>query len=147
MKYPLSILLLLIIISVSSCHTNPVEKAINIESIITEKSTIPARQYIANNQFIDVKLPEPIHTQSFTDTDLAKLKAAVYRFYKDAKLENGKYVSAVKDGKEINISEELYKALYNDMENTNRGVEKSKADAGQIKSPVMTPQHLDSLLN
>lgn len=147
MKHTLSILSMLAVLCISSCNTDPVEKAINLQTITAEKSTIPARQYVENNQFIDVKLREPVHTQSFTDTDLAKLKAAVYRFYKSVKLENGKYVSNVKNGKEINISEELYKALSNDLENTNKGIEKSKLNSEQIKTFVMTPQHLDSLLN
>jgi len=78
--------------------------------------------------------------------ELAKAKAAVYRYYKNVRVVNGKYVTDLKSGNQIKISDQLFKLLSDNLEHMNASVEKLKNEGKKIDIQEITPEYLQSLL-
>jgi hypothetical protein len=78
--------------------------------------------------------------------ELAKAKAAVYRYYKNVRVANGKYVTDLKSGNRIKISDQLFKLLSDNLEHMNASVEKLKNEGKNIDIQEITPEYLQSLL-
>lgn len=112
------------------------------------------RTYVDNNTFIDVDVPSIVaglanpagRSEAVKDDDIAKMKTAIYRFYKNVSLEDGYYVCAINSGKEINISENVFNALHDNLEEMNAFIKAAK-DKGETVH-IMEPDeaYLNSLL-
>lgn len=109
-----------------------------------------AREYIENNIFIDMNFDKMgATTRSATESvsDEAKFKAALYRFYKNVEtIEGGIDICKLKNGAEINISEDLFLALRSDMESFNEIKRKQIEDGIRAINPPLDDEYFDNLL-
>lgn len=116
------------------------------------------REIIDNNTFINVDISklsfditkahvqgDSITTQDL-DNRLAMAKAAIYRFFSNVKIEGDKYVQTVKSGKELNMSEDVYETLLENLEDMNRAIKEAKEKGPIIEMPEVTEEYLNSLL-
>lgn len=140
------------VVLISSCqqHTDKKQEVINqADSSLSaggDKPEIDIRKLAHSDVFIDADLKEPIQINKIPVTEVPKFKAAVYRFYSHVKLEKGKYVCALKNGKEINISEKIFSAFLNNMNELNQQAAKARAGGGNMQMSEIDDAYLNSLL-
>lgn len=75
--------------------------------------------------------------------DMARMKAALYRFYSHVKLEEEGYVCDLSSANEINVSSTVYMALLNNM---NASYKKAKSEGQNVVALSVNKAYLDSLL-
>lgn len=112
------------------------------------------RTYVDNNTYIDVDVPSIVaglvnpsgRSASVNADDFAKMKTAIYRFYKNVSLEDGYYVCSIQNGSEINISENVFNALHDNLDQMNAFIKevKNKGETVHIMEP--DEAYLNSLL-
>lgn len=103
-------------IVLSSCDSDSDPTAIQkIAAIKTEPTAV--EKIINNNSFIDIDLSQiskqiAMGTRAAKAEDLAKTKAAIYRFYSHVHLnENKQYVCLINSAQEINVSQNVFDTL------------------------------------
>lgn len=130
---------------------------------VADENAIPAqpsgeliRAYVENNDFIDVDYkaieyaainPTSSRAENVTEEDHAKMMAAVYRFNKHVSVIEGQYSCSLKNGAEINISEELFKAMIDNLEEMNTFIEECAKKGKKVNVIEPTEEYLESLLN
>ena len=77
---------------------------------------------------------------------LCKMKAAIYRFYSHVKIKDGKYSCSLTNAREINISNQLFSTLRQNLESGNVWIEKCKKEGKEIVIPEINEEYLNSLL-
>lgn len=120
----------------------------NIEEAVSVQSMISARRFINSKEVIDVQIDQkdPQFTKNLTDIEVAKLKAAVYRFYSTVEVKNGNYYTNLESAEEINISKDLFKLFMDNLHEMNENINKIRSQGGQIIVQQVTSEYLDSLL-
>lgn len=78
--------------------------------------------------------------------EIAKAKAAVYRFYQHVSIRNGYYSCDLSSASEIHVSEEVFNDLMNNLEEINRLVKERRDKGMEIELPDVTEDYLNSLL-
>ncbi len=146
-------LLLLGLVILFSCKE---EKNINsLEQIINKTENISnAKKYIEENTFIDFdfyeyqnKLSSPkTRANNLSIDELSKIKASIYRVYSHTKIENGLFVCKLKSGKEINISEKLFKTFIYEFDKMNNLIKKEREKGVNLDLPPIDSCYLNSLL-
>lgn len=137
-----------------SCD-KPIQKITNadLEKIANAKASSLTKEYLADNRFIDLNMDQvnrEINDQSknkYQKPELAKAKAAIYRFYKNVSIKDGHYVHHLKSGKELNISEELFLLFSNNIKQMNRSIDSLRAKDIVVELPAADAKYLNSLLN
>ena len=110
------------------------------------------KSLVENNNYLDVdvdRLSQSICSRSGNSIDttaMGKMRAALYRFYSRVKVADGKYVCDLKNAEEINISERLYEAILNNLNEMNTWVEQSKASGKEVMIQEVDEAYLNSLL-
>ncbi|KAA1243095.1 hypothetical protein [Aquimarina sp. RZ0] len=138
-----SLLLLLVI----SCANNDIVSS-DLREITFLESSISAKKFVETDEFIDVDMRNgKLPIESMSDNEIAKLKAAVYRFYKTVKVENGKYTPPSLTAKQIKISDLLYESLYENILDMNEKLEDLAKDNEKFEVPEVTNEYLESLLD
>ena len=148
------ILIFLLTSLMTSCG-KPVQKITNadLEKIATIKTNNLSKEYVSDNRFIEInidQLNKEINDRSknkYQTPELAKAKAATYRFYKNVSLKDGHYVVDTKSAKELNISDDLFLLFSNNIKDMNKSVDSLKAKNVDMKLSPVTPDYLNSLLN
>ncbi len=141
--------LLIALTIIIGCNGN---NQMDINSKINEisflESSVSARKFIETNEFIDVDIHKSKpSTASMSDNDIAKLKAAVYRFYKTVKVENGQYNTSLISARQIKTSTSLYESLYENLLEMNRNIETLSKNKEEVEIPEITDTYLESLLD
>ncbi|MDE5836344.1 MAG: hypothetical protein K2H50_05005 [Paramuribaculum sp.] len=147
--------LLIVSLLVVGC-TNKVDvPAQEVDEIVVMK--VPAslvQQYALSDTFIDVDakafseiITNPDSLSTVNSDDIAKMKAALYRFYKNVKLEDGIYICDIEDGKSINISESLFVTLKENLQKMNDGVKEAHEKGIEVVQSKPDSAYLNSLLN
>ena len=113
-----------------------------LESVLSiPVNTVQVKSLVENNNYLDVdvdRLSQSICSRSGNSIDttaMGKMRAALYRFY-----------SRVKVAEEINISERLYEAILNNLNEMNTWVEQSKASGKEVMIQEVDEAYLNSLL-
>lgn len=113
-------------------------------------SAIPLEQPIdtlaKGNTFIDVRLPAGARIEELSKADLGLLKAAAYRFFGKVKLVDNQYVAAIKEGKEIEVSDAVVSAYLKAISNTNTFADSLKKEGQEIQLPAITDEYRNALL-
>lgn len=111
------------------------------------------KKYVDDNTYIDIDIDAlvrgiitPDSRISGSEEDLAKMKAAVYRFYKQVSVKEGYYVCGIKEGSEINVSQEVFSALLGNLNDMNRMIREANDKGEKIDIPVPDEDYLNSLL-
>lgn len=112
------------------------------------------RGYALSNDFLDVDLMKvekatlfpASRSEDVTEEDFAKAKAVVYRFYKHVTLKDSTYVCSLKNGAEINISEELFNFYLNGLQEANAHIKELNAKGQKVIISEPDEKYLESLL-
>lgn len=112
------------------------------------QSSVSAKSFVESNEVIDIHIDQtnPQFAKDLSDTDVAKLKAAVYRFYSNVDVKDGHYSTTLKSGKEINISPDLFKLFKDNLDHMNQNINNLKAKEEKVTVQEVTPEYLESLL-
>lgn len=139
---------MLLMLFVSGCKAN--KDLEDVKSSISTSQAKTAKDYVDSNDFIDIslqQLKDSPNTRSPNSTvDEAQWKAALYRFYSHVKVKDGKLECDLANGKEVNLSEELFSFLKVGIETTNEEIEKYKKEGRNLILPPIDDNYLNSLL-
>lgn len=147
--------LLIVSLLVVGC-TNKVDvPAQEVDEIVVMKAPASlVQQYVLSDTFIDVDakafseiITNPDSLSAVSSDDIAKMKAALYRFYKNVRLEDGIYICDIEDGKSINISESLFVTLKDNLQKMNDGVKEASEKGIEVVQSKPDSAYLNSLLN
>ena len=119
----------------------------------TEVSKELVKKYVHDNTYIDLDVDAlvkgvvtPDLGSSVNEEDMAKMKAAVYRFYKHVSVKDGYYVCGIKDGSEINVSQSVFGTLLENLNEMNRMIREAKDRGKAIEVPIPDKEYLNTLL-
>jgi phosphoenolpyruvate carboxylase len=152
----LIILLLGAFIMVSCSMKKSKEGSTILSQLAAHPTEVSVKSIVDGDDLIDVDLTEITPAKitakkneaekKIFDLEIAKAKAAVYRFYSNVSLVNGLYESKLKSGKEINISDRLFAALSENLKQMNSTITKQKAEGFQVNVQEINSEYLNSLL-
>lgn len=113
------------------------------------------RTYVETDAYLDFDVQALVYgainpssrTVEVTPDDVAKSKAAVYRFYKHVTVKDGLLQCSLKNGAEINVSDRVFKAFMDNLNEMNEQMQAlyDKGDTVDISDP--TEEYLNSLLD
>jgi len=137
-----------------SCDKSP-EKitAANLQKIATINTNGLTKQYVLENRFIDVDLDivnKEINDRTknkYQKPELAKAKAAIYRFYKNVSIKDGHYIQTIKSAKELNISDKLFLLFSTNIQKMNKSLDSLRAKKVEVEMPPADEKYFSSLLN
>lgn len=124
-------------------------------TFIVKPSGELVKSYVESNDFIDVDVkaieyaainPASSRSQNVTEEELAKMVAGIYRFYKHVSVIDGLYSCSLKSGAEINISEDMFMSMLNNIEDINGYIKEVKDRGETINVMEPTEEYLESLL-
>lgn len=145
-----SIFLTLLLFLLFGCNKADETPNINqkLQQATAIETAVSVRQFAKSNEQLDVRidLKDPEFVKSLSDMEIAKLKAAVYRFYKTVHAKNGNYYTPLNNGEEINISTDLFKVFRNDLLHMNQNINKLKKEGKDIEMQEISSKYLSSLL-
>lgn len=140
---------------IAACESEP-GKASSITEVasLLETSEGLVRTYVEGNAYIDVDVQSITHaimnpasrSEEISSDDVAKMKAAVYRFYKNVTVKDSCYYSPVKNGSEINISDRVFSVLSDNLQEMNDFIKKVKDKGEPVTIPEVDEEYLNSLL-
>ena len=126
------------------------------ETVLQNKpSSELVRAYALSDDFLDVDYqaieyatinPTSSRTEDVTEEDHAKMKAAVYRFNKHVSVVDGLYYCSLKNGAEINISEDLFKYMIDNLDEMNGFIKEYTEKGEKVNVIEPTEEYLESLL-
>ncbi len=109
-----------------------------------------AREWVENDVFIDfddAEISLALMDSTANKEDLAQAKAAVYRFYKHVTLsEDSLLQCTLKNGAEINVSDRVFKAFMENINEMNERIKSSRAEGVTVLMAEPTEEYLRSLL-
>lgn len=112
------------------------------------------RELVENNTYIELpgpSLKKNILIDSLTVEETIydnKLRAALYRFYKHVKLEDGYFKCDLKSGEEINISQELFERfIKNHVDGFNKWIDEVHSQGRKARVEDITEEYLECLLD
>lgn len=152
----LKIFIVIALLSMMACvnsETTPITADDN--TFIVKPSGELVKSYVESNDFIDVDVkaieyaainPASSRSQNVTEEELAKMVAGIYRFYKHVSVIDGLYSCSLKSGAEINISEDMFMSMLNNIEDINGYIKEVKDRGETINVMEPTEEYLESLL-
>lgn len=137
---------------ICGCQSNMNESLENISSVETKYSDV--KKHIDTNTYIDINVSELVKEVASPKTrstvavvdKVAKMKAAIYRFYSKVKLVNGIYTCNVTSASDINVSIGVYTALLNNLNEMNEVIKKAKDSGKSVNAQEVDEAYLNSLL-
>lgn len=143
----------ILIIGISSCSINQVISDVDNFSSVKGYTVKTVKEYITSGEFIeitqitDLSVLSSNSIQKIQEVDY-KMKAAAYRFYKHCTQDkDGIMTCNVKNGKDINISEEIFELRIRDMESCNEWIRKCKKEGKNYKITRLDDKYFNQLLN
>ena len=119
----------------------------------TEVSVELVKKYVDDNTYIDLDVDALVKGIVNQDTGfsvneeyMAKMKAAVYRFYKHISVKDGYYVCDIKEGSEINVSQSVFRTLLENLNEMNRMIKGAKDRGEEIDVQILDEEYLNTLL-
>lgn len=151
---PFLILALIFLASCANSEKAPAPVADGVVLPIKPSSEL-VRGYALSDDYLDVDfaavekviLSPSSRSEDVVEADFAKATAAVYRFYKHVSIKDSMYVWDIKNGAEINISEDIFSALTNSFDEVNAAIKEWNAKGERVELPDITEEYLESLLN
>lgn len=141
----IQVLTVALLFALAGCAKKEKESSLLMGPITSVTTTVSARQYAETDSFLNVDARGKSISE-LSDTSKAKLKAAVYRFYKHVSLNNDHYSTTLKTGSEIKMSDDLFSFLKEDLDRLNTQIEQSKKTGKKYELPEVTPEYLNSLI-
>ncbi|MEZ3549126.1 MAG: hypothetical protein K1W02_00080 [Muribaculaceae bacterium] len=154
MKISTTFIALLYVIMMAACSAK--EDASMEEVVKFESDSELTKKLVENGEYIDLDVKALAFevanggtTQSTPEElkkNVAMMKAAIHRFYSKVEIIDGHYVVRAESGKELNVSERVYEALSDNLNEMNTFIDNVKAKGEEIKIPEITSDYLNSLL-
>ena len=134
-----------------SCQSEKTSLFKDLGAVKTEVSTV--RQYVDDSTFIDVDVTAlaqdlaSTHSENRVDVDkVAKMKAALYRFYSHVNLVDGVYECDLSSAAEIHVSSDVFNVLKTNLEDMNAAIAKAKKEGKEIHVSQIDQDYLNNLL-
>ena len=134
------------------CQNNATNNLIENPNEINEANT-KVKDYVDNNTYINVDVQALVKKttaqdsrSNITEDDNAKMKAAVYRFYKHVSVKDSLYILDIQDASEINISTRVFTALAKNLKEMNDFIKLAKEKGENIDLFIPDEEYLNSLL-
>lgn len=132
----------------------------NADSMLEKVQAVEApkelvKAYVNNNTYIDIDIPSIAYgianpasrSVEIGEDDIAKAKAAVYRFYKNVSIIDGYYSCSIQSGSDINVSDNVFTALSENLNEMNSFIKEAKAKGETVNLFEPDENYLNSLLN
>ena len=152
MKSFTSLIIGIVIMTLIGCQNNATNKLIENPHEINEANT-KVKDYVDNNTYINVDVQALVKKttaqdsrSNITEDDNAKMKAAVYRFYKHVSVKDSLYILDIQDASEINISTRVFTALAKNLKEMNDFIKLAKEKGENIDLFIPDEEYLNSLL-
>lgn len=152
MKSFTSLIIGIVIMTLIGCQNNATNNLIENPNEINEANT-KVKDYVDNNTYIDVDVQALVKKttaqdsrSNITEDDNAKMKAAVYRFYKHVSVKDSLYILDIQDASEINISTRVFTALAKNLKEMNDFIKLAKEKGENIDLFIPDEEYLNSLL-
>ncbi|MDE6810451.1 MAG: hypothetical protein K2J42_10255 [Muribaculaceae bacterium] len=152
MKSFSSLIIGIVIMTLIGCQNNATNNLIENPNEINEANT-KVKDYVDNNTYIDVDVQALVKKttaqdsrSNITEDDNAKMKAAVYRFYKHVSVKDSLYILDIQDASEINISTRVFTALAENLKEMNDFIKLAKEKGENIDLFIPDEEYLNSLL-
>ena len=152
MKSFSSLIIGIVIMTLIGCQNNATNNLIENPNEINEANT-KVKDYVDNNTYIDVDVQALVkkttaqdYRSNITEDDNAKMKAAVYRFYKHVSVKDSLYILDIQDASEINISTRVFTALAKNLKEMNDFIKLAKEKGENIDLFIPDEEYLNSLL-
>lgn len=134
-----------------SCQADLDDTLQNISSVETNAATV--KKYVNENIYIDLDVYQLVKdvaspkTRASVNIDqIAQMKAAIYRFYSHVQVVNGFYKCSLKAASDINVSEGVYTALLNNLNDMNKKIQKAIDKGISFNVQEADEEYLNSLL-
>lgn len=134
-----------------SCQADLDDTLQNISSVETNAATV--KKYVDENIYIDLDVYQLVKdvaspkTRATVNTDkIAQMKAAIYRFYSHVQVVNDFYKCSLKAASDINVSEGVYTALLNNLNDMNKNIQKAIDKGISFNVREADEEYLNSLL-
>lgn len=143
----------LLLIGISSCSINQVVSDIGVPSSVKWYAVKTVKDYINSGEFIEVtQITDSNKASSYSfqkkQEEDYKMKEAAYRFYKHCTQDKDGIITCnVANGKDINISEEIFELRIRDMESCNEWIRKCKREGKYYKITRLDDKYFNELLN
>lgn len=135
----------------------PQSADISIFSNLIKATPGLTKQLVENDSYIDIDLfdlsdeiVKSIETSRALSTekldDIAKAKAAIYRFYSHITTTDNGYILDKCTAKDLNLSENLFATLKQNIEEMNQGIVQAQKEGKEIIIAPITQDYLNSLL-
>ncbi|MGJ1433130.1 hypothetical protein ACR79M_16640 [Sphingobacterium spiritivorum] len=140
--------LLIALFLTSACQSPKKEGVaiINLSALASVPLDTPIDQLAKDGEFIEVNLPADARIDQLSQKDLSLLKAAAYRFYGHVKLVNNRYQVDIREGKEINVEDDVVQAYIKALGETNNFADSLQKEGQDIKLPEITDAYRNTLL-
>ena len=151
MKFSSSIMVLVVAFLLAGCRS---ELHNVLDSVRGSKASGElVKKYVDDNAYIDFDVDALVSNIVKQDTgfsvneeDMAKMKAAVYRFYKHVSVKEGYYVCDIKESSEINVSQSVFRTLLENLNEMNRMIKEAKDRGETIDVQIPDEEYLNALL-
>lgn len=149
------LLIVLVALMVVACSDKSQVSPEKGEMVRLEAPAGAVRDYVETDAYLDFDVQALVYkainpssrSVEVTPDDVAKSKAAVYRFYKHVKVRDGLLRCSLKNGAEINVSDRVFKAFMDNIDELNEQMQAlyDQGDSVDISDP--TEEYLNSLLD
>jgi len=123
-------------------------KQLSSRTIVHRPLTV--RSLISSNAYIDDYLAFDSayvnHFDELPDSEQVKAKACLYRFYKHITIIKGCYVCNLSAAKQINVSDQIFRALTRDLHHFNMEMAKARKK-GKLDVYQLDGHYFESLLD
>lgn len=139
---------LFIISLLTSCSKSEEIFYENVNKIPHLKSTVKPRTLFEKDEHLAPKVDfyDPNLVESLTDSEIAELKVIIYRFYNTVEIIEGNYVTKIRKGKEIKISEDIFNILKENLDQLNIQANNLHQEGNIVDKPEVNTIYLESLL-
>lgn len=142
---------LAILFGISNCQSGINDSIQQVSTIETQPNLV--KKHVDENTFLDVDvyglvkdISNPQTRASTNQEQVAKMKAAIYRFYSNVQLEDGYYICKLKSANDINVSVDVYTALLNNLNQMNAVIKEAKDKGKSMNTQAVDSEYLNSLL-
>lgn len=132
------------------CSEHPEENNLN-DQLFKVRTKTSVTKFIESDEFIAVPRQKEAlkrgDISTLSDQEIAKIKAALYRFYSHVELgANGRYIVKISSGEDIRISEEIFYVFKENIDDINDILDDASKSNINYEAPQITKEYLEDLL-
>ena len=129
-----------------SCQKPSTDGQLLLQDIVRLETRASVNEIVLQNKYIDLDTKSAVNPNNLSDVERAEAKAAIYRFYKRVRVEDGLYVTDLKTADEINISPGLFSLFKDNLEEMNAYIRQQQAKGEKVEIFQLNDAYFDHLL-